>query len=254
MLLYGPNSGPSGRAIANLIGCQSHGSRDDSPNSRDWPYLIRWGSAQRISHRVGFTLNKRDALVRKADRLDQLTDLRQHGVSVIRSSASRSAALSWERTVDRIVYRRQISGSYTQGRGLDISEPTSLPSSGVHSFYEYVPKVKQFRVWVVGHRTRLRELRGGDTDSLVWNHGNGFTYMMPTEQSPLTRRVRSTAIHAVVSLGLDFGAVDVGVRSNSNGALEPVVFEVNSAPGIDVSGEWMADQLRSLIIGAGHVL
>lgn len=47
-------------------------------------------------------------------------------------------------------------------------------------------------------------------------------------QEHITRTIRDAAKRAVAALQYDFGAVDVGVLANG----EPIVFEVNSAPGL----------------------
>jgi glutathione synthase/RimK-type ligase-like ATP-grasp enzyme len=59
-----------------------------------------------------------------------------------------------------------------------------------------------------------------------WN--NGWVFCHENVQAP--PKVCEVAIQAVESLGLDFGAVDIGFREKEGKAF---VFEVNTAPGIE---------------------
>ncbi len=65
--------------------------------------------------------------------------------------------------------------------------------------------------------------------SIVWNRENS-TFMRRDMSNPLYDNICQLSIKAVEALGLDFGAVDVGVRKLGKRAEEVVVFEVNTAP------------------------
>lgn len=65
-------------------------------------------------------------------------------------------------------------------------------------------------------------------------------------QNAITQKVRNAAKKAVGTLGLDFGAVDIGTLPNG----DPVVLEVNRAPGVEgKTAEVYAEKFRLLSEG-----
>jgi hypothetical protein len=110
----------------------------------------------------------------------------------------------------------------------------------------FYPKQRQFRVHVVGDKTRTRELihTHGDNDpsiTPIWNLNTGFTYRHVNGERP--KGVIPQAKAAVAALGLDFGAVDVIVHDDI-----PMVLEVNTAPGLsDLTLAWYARHLGGLL-------
>ncbi len=102
-------------------------------------------------------------------------------------------------------------------------------------YVKYIPKKDEFRVHVVfGKAIHIqRKARNKDVpdDKVNWqvrNHDNGFIFQQEGVVAPDC--VVASAIDAVDSCELDFGAVDVVYNEKSNRAY---VLEINTAPGIE---------------------
>jgi len=97
---------------------------------------------------------------------------------------------------------------------------------------EYIPTVREFRIHVFNGVIRagikLPREENPNPRFRSWNDGWRLDYSEACQQA-ISQRIRDVAKAAVGALGYDFGAVDVGVRNTG----EPVVFEVNSAPGLE---------------------
>lgn len=100
-------------------------------------------------------------------------------------------------------------------------------------YVEPVPVEREFRVHVLDGKSikiGLKIPSRANHHSWIrsWKRGWKIEYGTPC-QDALTKGVRNQAKKAVEALGLDFGAVDVGVRTDN----KAIVFEVNTAPGLD---------------------
>lgn len=119
----------------------------------------------------------------------------------------------------------------------EANDLTRLPpgQSAEGDYYvEYAPTATEFRI----HVFQGRSLRVGQKVQRegvcvhpwirTWDCGWGTQYDKRAQEQ-VTEAVRQAARDAVAALRYDFGAVDVGVRADGS----PVVFEVNSAPGLE---------------------
>lgn len=92
--------------------------------------------------------------------------------------------------------------------------------------------VREFRIHVL-HERSIRaavKVAGEGAHSWIRSHRLGWRLDYGQEcQRQLSSIVRETAKAAVRALGYDFGAVDIGLRTDGS----PVVFETNSAPGLE---------------------
>lgn len=97
----------------------------------------------------------------------------------------------------------------------------------------FVPTTHEFRIHIAGGKS----IRAGHKvpriehpDPRFRSHEAGWKLVYDAECQRLMRpSYRDAAKAAVEAVGYDFGAVDVGVMENG----QPVVFEVNSAPGLE---------------------
>lgn len=74
--------------------------------------------------------------------------------------------------------------------------------------------------------TKKKLAEGEEDDSIIKNHQNGKWLQVVCKETP---RFSASCVKAVAALGLDFGAVDF-----INYKTEPVILEVNTAPGLQV--------------------
>lgn len=100
-------------------------------------------------------------------------------------------------------------------------------------YVQYVPTTKEFRVHVlngISIRAGIKVPRTGDPHPRFrsWQAGWKLDYGTACQQA-IRQRVRDAAKQAVAALEYDFGAVDLGITERG----EALVFEVNTAPGME---------------------
>ncbi len=96
---------------------------------------------------------------------------------------------------------------------------------GCTDFTYLFSKQREYRFHVMGNKVLLaQEKLGGDKNQMVWNKSTGFNFKLINWNS-INLNMAKSAVDAVSSLGLDFGAVDI--MSNQFGF---VICEVNTAP------------------------
>lgn len=115
-----------------------------------------------------------------------------------------------------------------------VLQPEELPwrsASGSEFFVEYVPWVAEYRSWVFRgkHLGMYRKVMAHPEQykRIGANHKNGFAFEI-VRQNDIPREVVGSAMGAVRSLDLDFGAVDV--LAGKDGQF--YTLEVNTAPGV----------------------
>jgi len=92
----------------------------------------------------------------------------------------------------------------------------------------------------------LCEERGIERNELIRNHDNGWVFARQDITPP--QALLDAAMSAVASLRLDFGAVDIATTIHNEKPI--VVFEINTAPGLEAEGTTIQKYLeyfRSLL-------
>lgn len=132
----------------------------------------------------------------------------------------------------KVVCRTVLNGH--SGKGIVIAERVDdLVDAPL--YVKYIPKKEEYRVHVVNgevihvqRKARKNDVPDDHVNWLVRNHDNGFIFQQEGFEAP--DGVVNSAVDAVATLGLDFGAADVIWNEKSNKAY---VLEVNTAPGIE---------------------
>ena len=143
----------------------------------------------------------------------------------------RAVAEQWLEDGKKVVCRTLLRAN--SGRGIVLADNLDeLVDAPLYT--QYVPKRDEYRVHVFGgevldiqRKMRSREVADEDVNWQVRNHGNGFVF--GREGVSLPDAATTTAINAVMELGLDFGAVDLIYNERQN---VYYVLEVNTAPGL----------------------
>jgi len=192
--------------------------------------VINWGFSGTFDGRI--TYNQPAAIREATDKRRSFRLFDHHRVPTLRWTTDPGVAASWCRDGKR-VYGRTASGM--AGLGITVYEPHS--SVGSHELYtEGFATKREFRVHVVGgkavHTMEKKKVRDyeGTPDPLVRSHRRGWVFCI-RNLDPIPSAVQQAAIGAVKALGLDFGGVDIGLDVRNN----VVVFEVNTAPGLEGS-------------------
>jgi glutathione synthase/RimK-type ligase-like ATP-grasp enzyme len=216
----------SAKAIARLLGVKRiipEGGYVPTTNT----LVINWGNSQ-PHFRHARMLNKPEAVRRASDKLAALAAMKSHGVPVPDFTVDPSVARTWMDDGYRVVVRHKLSAH--SGQGIQIIRPgETLPMAPLYT--RYTKKDREFRVHVFAGQvidaSEKRRRHGEEVvNSLIRNHANGWVFCREGLELPMN--VRSAAIQAVQSLGLDFGGVDVIFREG-----RCWVLEVNTAPGVE---------------------
>jgi hypothetical protein len=194
--------------------------------------VINWGSARRPDVLRGVNvLNDFDAVRIATSKLATFAALTRAKVPHVEVTTSLGEARAWNAR-HKVLGRDLDHGS--QGRGITVYQPGELNKE--HKFYtKYYRKERELRIHVFQGRVifeqeKLKKNGADNADKYVRSHDRGWCFAFHhLVDKPVPQTVRDLAVQAVQSLGLDFGAVDVG-WNNRNG---PRVFEVNTAPGIE---------------------
>lgn len=228
----------SARALADAVGgrvLKTDGTSRYRYRSRD--LIVNWGSTQDIGiipHgfmgvQVAEYLNDPEDVRKAADKLEAFRLMQEAGVSV---------PSFWTRREDipnnayPIVCRTILNGH--SGAGIVIADtPEQLVNAPL--YVQYVKKQNEYRIHVfngnviaVQRKARSREVADENVNWRVRNQHNGFVFVRDGVNPPDDALVQARA--AIVSLGLDFGAIDIVFNQHLNRAF---TLEVNTAPGLE---------------------
>lgn len=198
--------------------------------------VINWGRSKPFPDtwlRGGRLVNSPEAVALASNKLRAFDRLREASINVPRYTTDVAVARKWAR--GRIVFGRRLLRS-SSGKGIEIYKTPDAVRAGLPLYVRYVPKIDEYRVHVcfgrvidVQKKMRRSGVFTGDPDlrNMVRNYDNGWVFGRSGIAPPTD--VLTQATGAVLAIGLDFGAVDVGWTENIQKA---TVYEVNTAPGI----------------------
>lgn len=233
---YGPSNGARAlvRALRNgALRVRERGTY--IPRGND--FLINWGNPRVPGwwNRNARTnvLNHPESVRNAIDKIRTFNLLRAAGVPVPDFATSRRGALKFFKTERSKVLCRRLTTAHS-GRGITVARsPEALVEAPL--YVKYVPKEREYRLHVLNGRVidveqklRRNGVQQTEDANLVRSHRNGWIFAR-NNITPVSDEVRRVAVNAVAVLGLDFGAVDLGVHSKFG----VKVYEVNSAPGIE---------------------
>lgn len=185
---------------------------------------IRWGNTTAPDAE---TLNSVEAISLSADKSSSREVLSENGVRVPELIDTEDNA------VYPVVGRPDF---HTRGNAFfyctNADAVRNAIARGATYFSHYIEKQAEYRVHIAGDKVLLFSVKeGGDTTHHVWNKRAGFKFRhlrrSAWRQDVLLMNIQREAKKAIAILGLQFGAVDIGVSNEL-----PYVFEVNSAPAL----------------------
>lgn len=158
------------------------------------------------------------------------------GLSIPEFTSNYETAVNWYNEGHTVVCRTILNAH--SGRGIVLATNRDSGRALVRAplYVKYKKKRKEFRVHVfkgevihVAEKRRMhRERRPETFDSYIRNLNNGWIFASNDVQEPTD--LRTLAVGACSSLGMDFGAVDVIWNEKEN---KSYLLEVNSAPGLE---------------------
>lgn len=226
---YKPGS-QSAKRLSGALGAKRikhHGSKFKESQNK---VVINWGSSSCPYD----CLNDSGAVSVASDKLLSLKQLSLSGVSVPEWTTDRQIASDWLKEGHTVVCRGTLVGSSGQGITL-VSDPLcELPF--VPLYTKYTKKKDEYRVHVfdgsvidIQRKMRKKSVPDQQVDWKIRNLAGGFIFGREGVNPDDT--VLEESCRAVTSLGLLFGAVDIGDHPETGAR----VYEVNTAPGLEGS-------------------
>ena len=227
----------SSKALANALNVKRVRPTYDA-RRRD--VIINWGNSRpsAILH-AEHDLNKHSAIAIACNKLKTFETLTAAGfehlplycTSQYEASNMLYIATNGGETLGKesIYCRTSLTGH--SGSGIIIAKniyqfvEAPLYTLGTKHKYEF--RVHVFKGEIIDVQQKKKRLGYEGASSGIRNHANGFIYARADISIP--ECILSASINAVATLGLDFGAVDIGYRERDNKAF---LFEVNTAPGL----------------------
>lgn len=213
--IFCPRGSDSAAALVtkiNELGGQARRLRRNWRRVQAADLVVNWGTAQGIPEGYTRILNARVV----HNKYQELRTLAAAGVSVPPHGLQRR------------------EGDWLARRFVHQAANDLRANLRVGDYYvQFMPTVREFRIHVFRNlsiRAAIKVPRVPQPNPRfrTWEDGWRFDYGAACQQA-IRQSVRDAAKAAVTALGYDFGAVDVGVQENGR----PIVFEVNSAPGLD---------------------
>lgn len=198
--------------------------------------VINWGGSTLPAWRNSATarwLNNFVAVGVASDKLRTFEALQRHSVPIPEWTTDRRVAEGWFSTEGaKVVCRTLLRAS--EGRGIVVAK-TARECVAAPLYVKFFQKQEEYRVHVFNNEVidvAQKRLRNGEReragrDPYIRSHANGWVFAHENVQLP--GPARDAALAAVRAVGLEFGAVDLAV--NTRGRV--VVFEVNTAPGLE---------------------
>lgn len=193
--------------------------------------IINWGkqSNTQVGFIQGKDLNSPSAVGKACNKLLTFQTLENKSYLPIWCT-SHTEAVELLATYDKIYCRTDLTGH--SGNGIVIAESVTqlvtAPLYTVAAKHKDEYRIHVFKGEVIDVQKKKRKLEFQDVPSTgIRNLANGWIYARSDVVVP--SKVIDAAIDAVTTLGLDFGAVDIGYNQHLDKA---ILFEVNTAPGL----------------------
>lgn len=198
----------------------------------DFDYIINWGRNERRFR--GEYLNDPERVREATDKLLSARKFQAAEVPSPDFTDDQSVAQGWYDEGHAVVCRTLLRAN--GGRGIVLASPENEQGIVRAPLYtKYEKKADEYRVHVfngevIDIQQKRRRLDTPDerVDFQIRNAANGWVFCRDNVVCP--DPVRGAAVGAVNSLGLHFGAVDIGYNQHHNRA---AVYEVNTAPGLE---------------------
>lgn len=192
--------------------------------------VINWGSSTSTrAFGCENLINTFDNVGIAANKLQAFAALSGH-VTIPEFTEARVEASRWlAEGCKMVVCRTVLNGHSGQGIVLATKEEELVDAP---LYVKYIPKKHEYRVHTHAERgvffvQQKKKKEGVDANFQIRNHANGFIYANDGVDVP--ERVKEMCQKAIITLGLDFGAVDVIYNEKFD---TYTILEVNTAPGL----------------------
>lgn len=229
----------SGKALADALGAKRVYA-DGKYQPRDGDLVVNWGNTeppawfeQLFKRKSTHYLNPPGNVAIAVNKVAALTTMQEAGVNVPEWTTSKAIAQEWFENGKVVVCRLKTKAHAADGIILAHSGVMdALPQAPLYTLY--TKKSEEYRVHVadgvVIDIAQKKISYGVEKDHInyqIRTHTGGWIFARDGLNVPDDVYVQ--AVNAVGSMGLHFGAVDVGWNNHYQKA---TVYEVNSAPGL----------------------
>ncbi len=197
--------------------------------------LVNWGSSALPQRMLtsGRIVNHPDKVAVAANKLTTFEALKANGtISIPEFTTDYDEAVAWVNDGKVVVCRTKLNGH--SGAGIVMAARQEDVVQNCPLYVKYVKKLREFRVHVAFGQVidvqakRKRADYEGEVNYGIRNHQTGWVYCREDIVEP--EQLRQQALATILTLGLDFGAVDVIYNEHHN---QCYVLEVNCAPGLE---------------------
>lgn len=222
----------SAKALANALGAKRIKLESSNFVEKGNRTVINWGSSSCPYN----SLNSPEAVKAAGNKLTAFNIMQEAGVSCPPFTDDRNKAIYWLMDGEQLVVRHDLTGSSGKGIELikqaDFTGPDQVPIAPLYT--QYVKKTDEYRVHVfdgkvidVQKKMKKKDVPNEEVNYQIRNLAGGFIFGREGVVAP--ESVTEQAVLAVQSLGLLFGAADIGYHPE----LGTKVYEVNTAPGLE---------------------
>lgn len=224
--------GVSCSAIALLMtnACDSYVAGRRVP-SDEIDYVFRWGYTGQLPLEAKHVVNTAEAISLAANKKRSRLKMQEEGVFVPETWNASELGIFFPTPGSSVIVRPE-----RHSQGNDLYHCTNLfqiqraqeQIRGRNYISRYIPKVREYRVYVVcGRVIAVADKHPDDPSAIAWNHAQGSSYRnVRWDNWPLKGCYE--AIKATASVGLDFAGIDVMEDAAGN----VYVLEANSAPSL----------------------
>jgi len=233
----------SGKDLAEALGVRRIKHNGSRWRPRHDSVVLNWGSSSLPDTLRGATiLNDPVRVAAASDKVKSFELFADSQVPCPEFTTSIETAREWAEGC--VVVCRTLTRA-NSGRGIVLAhKPEEVVQAPLYT--KYFKRADEYRVHVVHgevvdvqRKMRKTDVPDDEVNWFVRNHANGFVFGRGGVNAPDC--VVDAALRAVAALELDIGAVDVGHNNHYNTA---VVFEVNTAPGLE--GTTLENYVRAL--------
>ncbi len=215
-ILYHTNSKDTGESLQRALGIDGglH-----APDTR-LDHLIRWGNREQIHFRPVKVLNKVEAMNNASNKERAMRVMAENGVAHAPIVDRFNGKLLLARKAEHM----HGSGAYFVTSQFDFDNAKRI---GCTTFTEFIPSKQEFRVHVIDGEAVFIFERVCPREPESLNIRNEWNEERRTvNETPAV--IIAEAKKVVAVMGLNFGAVDIGLSVNNH----PYIYEVNTAPGL----------------------
>lgn len=197
--------------------------------------IINWGCSKAPDRLMaGKFINDPSKVAVAANKLTTFNLLKGvEGVCIPEYTTDYQQACKWVEEEGKVVVcRTKLQGH--SGAGIVLAARVEDIVVNCPLYVKYIKKASEYRVHVAFGEVidvqakRQRTDYEGTTDFAIRNHHTGWVYCREDIVEP--NDLRQQALNAVLTLGLDFGAVDIIYNKHQN---KCYVLEANCAPGLE---------------------